>query len=95
MTTKSVLSVILAAGKGTRMKSDLPKPLHQVAGRTLLAHAMAVSAAANHQSTAVVVGPGMDNVGAEAERQKPGTRIFIQDNQKAAPPMQCSLPALH
>ena len=42
MATKPVLSIILAAGKGTRMKSDLPKPLHAVAGRSILAHVMGI-----------------------------------------------------
>jgi bifunctional UDP-N-acetylglucosamine pyrophosphorylase/glucosamine-1-phosphate N-acetyltransferase len=36
----SVSVVVLAAGKGTRMKSDLPKVLHKVLGRSLLAHAL-------------------------------------------------------
>ena len=38
MTSRSLLTVILAAGKGTRMKSAMPKVLHKVAGRSMLAH---------------------------------------------------------
>ena len=34
----SCLGVLLAAGEGKRMRSDRPKPLHEVAGRSMLAH---------------------------------------------------------
>ncbi|HEY4191396.1 MAG TPA: NTP transferase domain-containing protein, partial [Mesorhizobium sp.] len=38
MSSRSCLSIVLAAGEGTRMKSALPKVLHQVAGLPLVAH---------------------------------------------------------
>ena len=44
--SKTIDAVILAAGKGTRMKSDLPKVLHKIAGRPLLDHVLDTSAAA-------------------------------------------------
>jgi bifunctional UDP-N-acetylglucosamine pyrophosphorylase / glucosamine-1-phosphate N-acetyltransferase len=53
--------VVLAAGKGTRMKSDLPKVLHPVAHRPIIAHVLAAAA-----RTIVVIGPGMENVAAAA-----------------------------
>lgn len=48
--------VILAAGKGTRMKSAQPKVLHRAAGRSLIAHVLARAAAIQPQTVTVVVG---------------------------------------
>jgi bifunctional UDP-N-acetylglucosamine pyrophosphorylase/glucosamine-1-phosphate N-acetyltransferase len=48
--------VILAAGKGTRMKSARPKVLHKVAGRQMIDRVLDVSAALNPQKTTVVLG---------------------------------------
>ena len=50
--------VILAAGKGKRMRSDLPKVLHPLAGRPLLAHVLAAARALSPRRLAVVVGHG-------------------------------------
>ncbi len=54
--------IILAAGKGTRMNSDLPKVLHPLAGSPLLEHAMASAAALEPEHTVVVAGHGLDQV---------------------------------
>ncbi|MGX7706191.1 bifunctional UDP-N-acetylglucosamine diphosphorylase/glucosamine-1-phosphate N-acetyltransferase GlmU [Methylobacterium sp. Gmos1] len=59
---RSLLAVVLAAGKGTRMRSDLPKVLHPIAGRPMLAHVLASVAAAGAGRLAVVVEPGRDDV---------------------------------
>lgn len=50
--------VILAAGKGTRMKSDLPKVLHPLAGRPLIAHVLAAADQLGPQSICVIYGHG-------------------------------------
>lgn len=76
--TRKALAVVLAAGEGTRMKSDLPKVLHQVAGRSMLAHVLAAVAEAGVGSVAVVVGPGRDDVRDEALRLSPGAAAFVQ-----------------
>ncbi len=81
MPVLETLSIILAAGKGTRMKSELPKPLHKIAGRTLLGHSMAVAQAAGHQKLSVVIGPDMDNVQAEVKIQDDNAQIFVQTGQ--------------
>jgi bifunctional UDP-N-acetylglucosamine pyrophosphorylase/glucosamine-1-phosphate N-acetyltransferase len=62
MTERDVAVVVLAAGKGTRMESDLPKVLHAVAGRPMVAHVLAAAAAAGPARTVLVVGPGMESV---------------------------------
>lgn len=58
--------LILAAGKGTRMKSDRPKVLHPIAGRPMLSHVIAACEALSPGALAVVVGPGMEDVAAAA-----------------------------
>ena len=54
--------IILAAGKGTRMNSDLHKVLHPIAGDPMLIHAMAAGATLEPQHTIVVAGHGADAV---------------------------------
>jgi bifunctional UDP-N-acetylglucosamine pyrophosphorylase/glucosamine-1-phosphate N-acetyltransferase len=81
MTATPLMIVVLAAGKGTRMKSDLPKVMHQVGGRSMLGHVLALARAASADRTAVVVGPGMDNVRAAAQSFAPEAEIFVQENQ--------------
>ncbi len=54
-------AIILAAGMGTRMKSALPKALHAIAGRPMLAHLIA-TAEAVFGHIAVVIGPGMETL---------------------------------
>ncbi len=60
--TGRVAAVILAAGLGTRMKSDLPKVLHPIAGRPMIGHLMAGLAELEPERTVVVTASGMDAV---------------------------------
>ena len=62
---QEMVAVILAAGKGTRMKSALPKVLHMVGGRPMLRHVMNAATQAGAKRTLVVVGFGGDQVQAE------------------------------
>jgi bifunctional UDP-N-acetylglucosamine pyrophosphorylase/glucosamine-1-phosphate N-acetyltransferase len=64
MTKRKTAAVILAAGKGTRMKSDLPKVLHPLAGRPMIGHVLESLAGLEPERTLVVVGPGMEAVAA-------------------------------
>ncbi|WP_430912425.1 bifunctional UDP-N-acetylglucosamine diphosphorylase/glucosamine-1-phosphate N-acetyltransferase GlmU [Methylobacterium sp. sgz302541] len=75
---RSLTAVVLAAGKGTRMRSDLPKVLHAVAGRTMLGHVLAAVQEAGATRVAVVAEPGRADVAAEIERMAPGADVFSQ-----------------
>lgn len=57
--TKKIACIILAAGKGTRMKSALPKPLHPVAGAPMVQHVIAAAEGLSPERIVVVVGPDM------------------------------------
>ena len=63
------------------MKSDLPKVLHAVAGRSMLAHVLASARAAGADRIAVVVVPGREDVAAEARRCEPGCEVFVQSER--------------
>ena len=80
--TPSLLTIVLAAGKGTRMKSVVPKVLHHVAGLSLLGHVLKLTDALGAGQRAVVVGPGMDDVRAEATKRAPGSQVFVQHDQR-------------
>ncbi|MGP9819933.1 bifunctional UDP-N-acetylglucosamine diphosphorylase/glucosamine-1-phosphate N-acetyltransferase GlmU [Salinarimonas sp. NSM] len=75
---RTCLAVVLAAGEGTRMRSDTPKVLHRVAGRAMLAHALAAVRAAGADRVAVVVGPGREDVAAAAREAVPDAAVFVQ-----------------
>ena len=74
--------IVLAAGKGTRMKSALPKVMHRVAGRTLLGHVLSSATGLLPKQVVVVVGPDMDAVGVEAQSYFPGCSIAVQQERK-------------
>ncbi|WP_244649915.1 bifunctional UDP-N-acetylglucosamine diphosphorylase/glucosamine-1-phosphate N-acetyltransferase GlmU [Sphingomonas sp. CFBP 13706] len=62
MHDQSIAVIILAAGKGTRMKSDLHKVLHPIAGRPMLHHLVASAATLHPARTVVVTGAGREQV---------------------------------
>jgi bifunctional UDP-N-acetylglucosamine pyrophosphorylase/glucosamine-1-phosphate N-acetyltransferase len=72
-------AVVLAAGKGTRMKSDLPKVLHRLAGRPLLDHVLDTAAGAGIGHTVVVVGHEAELVRSTCGR--PGLDFALQQPQ--------------
>ena len=82
MMQDTALAIILAAGKGMRMKSERPKVLHRLAGAPLLAHVVSAAKSAGLARLAIVVGPEMDEVRASAMAfdAKPG--IFVQQAQR-------------
>ena len=87
---RTCLAIVLAAGEGTRMRSALPKVLHAIAGRSLLAHVSPRSPQAGVTATAVVIGPGQDAVAGEARRVLPDADSIRAAANAAAPRMRCS-----
>ncbi len=78
MSISDTTIVILAAGKGTRMKSALPKVLHEAAGLPLLGHVLKNTGAIDPQQIVTVVGPDMTNVADYAVSTGSNVEICIQ-----------------
>lgn len=93
---RDVAAVVLAAGKGTRFRSDLAKVLHRAAGRSLLGHVLGVLGELDLGQVVVVVGHQADAVGAEVDScGPPGGRTVLQAEQLGTGhAAQCALPAL-
>jgi bifunctional UDP-N-acetylglucosamine pyrophosphorylase / glucosamine-1-phosphate N-acetyltransferase len=75
---RSCLAIVLAAGEGKRMRSATPKVLHDLAGRSLLAHVLSGVSAAGADRIALVVAPGHDLVVKAAKAVVPDIDIFVQ-----------------
>lgn len=73
--------VILAAGKGTRMNSDIPKVLHPIAHVPMLVHAMRTGAALEPAHTVIVAGHGAEAVAETARSENPDARVVLQGAQ--------------
>ena len=73
--------IILAAGKGTRMLSDLPKVLHKVAGAPMLHHAMQTGASLSPERTVIVAGHEAEQVRASAVGYDETAEIVLQEEQ--------------
>jgi bifunctional UDP-N-acetylglucosamine pyrophosphorylase/glucosamine-1-phosphate N-acetyltransferase len=82
MSGRTSLTIVLAAGEGTRMRSSLPKVLHPVASQSLLAHVLSASPKGEGASLAVVVGPDPQAVIEEARRYRPDVETFVQHDRK-------------
>ncbi len=78
---RTCLSIILAAGEGTRMKSATPKVLHKVAGLPMLAHVVAAASRAGARKTALVIGHGASAVAKAAASFAPRADIFVQEQR--------------
>lgn len=73
--------IVLAAGQGSRMNSDLPKVLHRVGAAPLLHHAMRAGQALDPARCVVVAGVGAAAVTAAAQDFDPGVEVVIQSEQ--------------
>lgn len=84
--------VLLAAGKGTRMKSQTPKVLHRVLGRTLLEWVLESTGPLGAEKTLAVVGHGAELVEASLP---PGVEVAVQHEQRGSgDALAAALPAL-
>ena len=77
----SIALIILAAGKGTRMKSDLPKVLHEIGGAPMLVHAVQAGRTLDPDHAVIVAGHGADAVAAAMRDDDPAVRIVLQTDQ--------------
>jgi bifunctional UDP-N-acetylglucosamine pyrophosphorylase / glucosamine-1-phosphate N-acetyltransferase len=72
MSSRPVSAIVLAAGEGTRMRSDRPKPLHVVCGRPMVMHVLHALVGLPMERTVVVVGKGAERVTKKVQEQAPG-----------------------
>ncbi|SET24342.1 bifunctional UDP-N-acetylglucosamine diphosphorylase/glucosamine-1-phosphate N-acetyltransferase GlmU [Oceanicella actignis] len=87
--------VILAAGEGSRMNSDLPKALHPIGGAPMLAHVIAAAEALEPARMALVVGAGADQVTRAARDLRPDIAVAVQEPRLGtAHAVRQALPAL-
>src|SRR5258708_37552534 len=82
MTGRTSLTIVLAAGEGTRMRSTMPKVLHPVAGQSLLAHVLGAAPKGPGAALAVVIGPDHQAVAEEVKRLRPDATTFIQRERR-------------
>jgi len=81
MTQRSCLTVILAAGEGTRMKSAKPKVLHEVAGLSLIGHVAKAARREPGVEVAVVVGREAEAVKKAVAPFAPEAEVFLQSER--------------
>lgn len=82
MTNNDTTILILAAGKGTRMNSSVPKVLHEAAGKPLLGHVVEISKSVKPSGVVVVVAPTMDDVADYAKSLGEIVQTCIQNEPK-------------
>ncbi len=95
MSAAPVAVIVLAAGDGTRMKSDLNKMLHTIGGRTLVGHSLLAAARTGAAHVAVTVRAQRDRVVPVVEQTWPDAIIADQDDVKGTGrAAECALEAL-
>ncbi|HEX6522621.1 MAG TPA: bifunctional UDP-N-acetylglucosamine diphosphorylase/glucosamine-1-phosphate N-acetyltransferase GlmU [Streptosporangiaceae bacterium] len=76
---RPVAVIVLAAGEGTRMKSQVPKVLHTLCGRSMLGHALAAATELRPERIVVVAGHGREQVSDEVQRLAPHATVVVQE----------------
>ncbi len=88
-------AIILAAGKGTRMKSSTPKVLHKVGGRPMMAWTTDLAKQLGCEKTIIVVGPQFEDVHQAAVSLVGEENVCVQETQSGtATAVQAAVPAL-
>jgi len=82
MNARSSLTVVLAAGEGTRMRSAMPKVMHPLAGQSLLAHVLRAVPRDAGAALAVVIGPDHGALEEEIKRLRPDATMFVQNERR-------------
>lgn len=77
-----LMTVILAAGEGTRMRSSRAKVLHQIGHLSLIEHVAKTTRAINAQSRAIVIGPNRDDVAQTISASDAAAQIFVQQDRR-------------
>src|SRR4051812_34573926 len=77
-----LLSIILAAGEGTRMRSAMPKLLHQVGGLPIIAHVVRAAVGAGSTTVAVITAPEHVELRTEVGAAYPDVKFFEQTERK-------------
>jgi bifunctional UDP-N-acetylglucosamine pyrophosphorylase/glucosamine-1-phosphate N-acetyltransferase len=80
MRTRPVSAIVLAAGEGTRMRSQRPKPLHLLCGRPMIMHVLGALTDLRVRRTVVVTGHGAERVTKKVQDQSPDTLnvVFVE-----------------
>lgn len=91
MNENRAAAIVLAAGKGTRMKTDLPKVMHPIAGRPMIGHLLAHLRPLGCDPVTVVVAPGMESV---AKAVAPHKTAIQREQKGTAHAALCARPAL-
>ncbi|WBL31952.1 bifunctional UDP-N-acetylglucosamine diphosphorylase/glucosamine-1-phosphate N-acetyltransferase GlmU [Sinirhodobacter sp. HNIBRBA609] len=77
----TIALIVLAAGQGTRMNSDLPKVLHRIGAAPLVAHALAAGRALEPEQVIVVAGHGAEAVTKAVGKIDPEAKVVLQAEQ--------------
>ena len=79
MTVRPLSAVVLAAGEGTRMRSERPKPLHLLCGRAMLLYVLDALADCSVDRVVIVVGHGAERVTKKLQDEEPDLRLqFVE-----------------
>ena len=92
MSQSGFAAIILAAGGGTRMQSSIPKVIHPVAGRPMIAHLLAALTPLRAAATVVVIGPRMEAV---ARLVEPAQSVVQDPPLGTGDAVRTGLAALH